>query len=203
MAEYRLLVAFVAGISLTSPAGAVMYKWVDDKGTTHYSETIPPEHANKDRVELDKSGRIIGEEQVPTPERRRAQKEQEATRHAEEEAELERRRHDHALLNTYSSVKEIDLARERNLQQVQAHIDSITSQIENYSEKLQALKKENNATMAAGQKRPPSLKSEMQHINEHLTQLQEELEKAKRKKTAVEERFNTDKARYQELTGRQ
>lgn len=204
MAESRLLVAFVTGISLASPAGAVMYKWVDNNGTTHYSETVPPEYADKNRVELDKSGRVIKKETViTTPEQRRAQQEEQDAKRAEEQAELERKRRDHALLNTYSNVKEIDLARDRNLQQVQAHIDSIDSQIETVSDKLQSLNKEINANIAAGKRPQPSLRDDIKEAQDRLTRLQQELKKTREDKFAIEKRFDADKARYRELTGKQ
>ena len=49
------LIAFtlmlVATALAMSPAGAAKYKWVDDEGATHYSDTPPPGHAPED-VEL-------------------------------------------------------------------------------------------------------------------------------------------------------
>jgi len=48
MTKSKLLIALIAGLTFCLPASAKMYKWVDDKGTTHYGETIPPEYAGKD-----------------------------------------------------------------------------------------------------------------------------------------------------------
>jgi type IV secretory pathway VirB10-like protein len=44
-----LLAAFLA---LALPAGAAMYKWVDEKGVTHYSETPPPEGTQSKKIEI-------------------------------------------------------------------------------------------------------------------------------------------------------
>ena len=74
--KLKLLVALIAGLTFSFPVAAKLYKWVDDNGITHYGETIPPEYADKDRVELNKDGRVIKSDEVITPERRRA-KEQE------------------------------------------------------------------------------------------------------------------------------
>jgi hypothetical protein len=71
MIRSKLLVAFIVGASFSWPVAAKMYKWVDDNGTTHYGETVPPEYANKDRSELNQSGRVIKNEEAITPERRR------------------------------------------------------------------------------------------------------------------------------------
>src|SRR4030067_118451 len=142
MIKFKLLVALVAGIAFSFPVAAKMYKWVDDKGTTHYGETIPPEYADKDRSELDKSGRVIEKKEVLTPEERRASEQAGIKKRADEEAALEQKRRDKALVNTYSNEKEIDLARNRNLKQVEARIGSISSQLKMADSNLAGLKKE-------------------------------------------------------------
>src|SRR5512142_3192991 len=99
----KLLVALLAGLTFCLPASAKMYKWVDDKGVTHYGETIPPEYANKDRSELNKSGKVVKTQDVLTPEERRAKEVSDAKKRDDDEAALERKRHDKALINTYSN----------------------------------------------------------------------------------------------------
>ena len=59
MTKIQLLFVLLCGACLSFPAAAQMYKWVDKKGTTHYGETIPPEYADRDRLELNKSGRVV------------------------------------------------------------------------------------------------------------------------------------------------
>ncbi len=199
--KFSLLIPFVAGLALSLPAAAKLYKWVDDKGVTHYSETIPPEYANKDRSELSKSGRVVKKE-ILTPEQRRAKEEAEAGKRAEEEAAREQKRHDKALINTYSSVEEIDLARERTIQQVQSRLNSISSQINRATDELRALKAEAVSNTSAGRAVPPSLKEDMEEAQARLTKLQQELEQVKTEKSSIEARYEADKARYKELTGK-
>jgi hypothetical protein len=47
-----LFTGFVFSLSL--PADAKLFKWVDDQGVTHYGEVIPPEYANKEKDALTK-----------------------------------------------------------------------------------------------------------------------------------------------------
>ena len=103
-----------------SSAEAKLYKWVDNKGETHYGEAIPPEYADRDSVQFDDKGRVIKRTEKLTREERRAKEEAEAKIKTDEAAAFEQRRKDKMLLNTYSSEKEIDLARDRNLQQVES-----------------------------------------------------------------------------------
>lgn len=202
MTKSKLFVALIAGLAFSLPVAAKMYKWVDDKGVTHYGETIPPEYAHKDRSELDKSGRVVEKKEVLTPEKRRANEEAEAKKRSDEEAELERKRRDKALVNTYSSEKEIDLARNRNLQQVEARISSIGSQLKMADSNLAGLKKEVESYNAAGKKIPASLQEDLKESQERQAKLQQDMEKAKAEKAALDARYDADKVRYKELTGK-
>jgi hypothetical protein len=49
MARY-FLISLMLVLAMT-PGGAAVYRWVDDKGVTHYSETPPPDKKAKE-VEL-------------------------------------------------------------------------------------------------------------------------------------------------------
>ena len=46
---------FILTMTFSLNAEAKLYKWVDDKGITHYGEVIPPEYANKEIDSLKKS----------------------------------------------------------------------------------------------------------------------------------------------------
>lgn len=197
-----VLIALVVGVTFSLPVAAKLYKWVDDKGVTHYGETIPPEYANKSRSELNPSGRLIKKIDVPTPAERQVQEQADAKKRADDKAALEKKRHDTTLTNTYSNVKEIDLARNRSLQQVNARINNNTSQLKMANDNLLGLQKESEAYIKANKPIPASLKEDMEESQARVDKLQQNLEKSLAEKAAVEARFDADKARYQELTGR-
>ena len=202
MNSSRLLIALVIGITFSLPADAKLYKWVDDKGTTHYGETIPPEYANKDRTELNKSGRAVKKIEVPTPAERQAQEQAEVKKQADEKSALERKRRDMTLTSTYSNSKEIDLARNRNLQQVNARITNNNSQLKLANGNLLELQKESEGYTRAGKPIPKDLQDDIKDAQARVDKLQQNLEKSLAEKAAVEARYDADKARYQELTGK-
>lgn len=202
MIKFRLLVVLIAGISFSLPVAAKTNKWVDDKGVTHYGDTVPPEYANKDRAVLSKEGRVVKTNEVLTPEEIRAKEEADAKKRSDDESALELKRRDKALTDTYSNVKEIDLARDRNLQQVEARINSISSQVKVANDNLLALQKESDGFNKANKKLPVSLREDLQESQKRLDLLQQGLDKARAEKSALEERYKADKARYKELTGK-
>ena len=129
MTRSKLLGALIVGLVFSLPVTAKLYKWVDDQGITHYGETVPPEYANKNRAELNKAGRVVKTEDAFTPEGRRAKNEAAAKKREEDKAAIAQQRYDQTLTNTYSNVKEIELARSRSLQHVDARIYSVDSQL--------------------------------------------------------------------------
>ena len=194
------------GISFSLPAAAKLYKWVDENGTTHYGEVIPPEYADKGRAELNKEGRVINRQEAVSPEElsaERVNKEQEqARKRNEEQAALEKKRHDRALIDTYSNSNEIDLARKRNLQQVELRITGINANLKMANDNLLALQKEADTYTKANKEIPASLQEDLQVAQGRLDKLNKDLEKAEAEKAAVNARYDADKARYKELTGR-
>lgn len=195
MTKTKILgVTFVLCTVFSLSAEAKLYKWVDDQGETHYGEVVPPEYANKDKVQFDEKGRIVkekqSEEDINSP----------AGKTAEQKAAIEQRRKDKALLNTYSNEKEIDLARDRNLQQVEARINSIQLLQQSAQESLNGFRKEASA-IPPGQQIPASLQADISAAENKVAKLKQDLDSANGKAASVKTSFEADKVRYRELTG--
>jgi hypothetical protein len=114
-----LIASLAAFTVLSLPAGAAMYKWVDEHGVTHYGDSVPPRYANR-AAERGKAGAQPAKAEthkavavVPSEEEQERQK-------AEARRQLERQRQDTALLSTYASETEIELARSRELKRNQS-----------------------------------------------------------------------------------
>ena len=206
MTKNKLFVALILGLSFSLPATAKLYKWVDENGTTHYGETIPPEYADKDRAELNKAGRVIKKKEVLTPEELRAErstKEQEnAKKLDEDKAALDGKRRDKALIDTYSNADEIDLARKRNLQQIELRIAGVNANLKIANNNLLGLQKEVDTYTKASKAIPKDLQDDLQEAQARLDKLQKDMEKAQAEMAAMNARYDADKVRYRELTGR-
>jgi chromosome segregation ATPase len=202
MIDIKLVLALIVGLTFSFPAAAKLYKWVDDKGTTHYGETIPPEYANKDRAELNKAGRVVNSKEILSPEERLAKEQNETKKRDADAAVLEQKRRDKALIETYSNSKEIDLARSRNLQQIEGRINTASAQLKMANDNLLAFQKEADGLTKVGKKIHPTLQEDLKESQARLVKAQQELEKYKAEKAAVEARYDADKARYKELTGK-
>ncbi len=198
----KLLVTLLLSATFSLPVEAKLYKWVDNDGITHYGEVVPPEYADKDRVELNRDGRVIGEQEVLTPERRLAKERADAKKRAEDQLATDRQRRDKTLLNTYSNVNEIELARNRSLQQIDARINVIQSSINIASKDLAGLQQEADGYTQRNREIPQSLKDDLQNAQARLDILNHDLAQPLADKATIEARYDADKQRYIELTGK-
>jgi hypothetical protein len=201
MFKPSLFIALIIGATFSLPAAAKMYKWIDNKGTTHYGESIPPEYANTDRIEMN-NGRVTKRVEIMSVEERLAKKEAAAKKLEADKVALDQKRHDATLTNTYSNSDEVDLARKRNLQQVEAQITNNQSQLKIANDGLLSLQQEAAKNTKANKPVPISLQEEMQLSQTQVAKLQKNLDKSLAEKAVVEARFDADKARYIELTGK-
>jgi len=202
MNKSKLLIALLVGFTFSPSAMAKLYKWVDKQGVTHYGETIPPEYADRDRQELNKSGRTVKTIEVPTAAERKALKEAEEKQRIEEKAAVERKRHDKTLTSTYSSSDEIDLARKRSLQQINSRINNNTSQLKLAKDNQAGLQKESEGYAKSNKPIPPPLQDELKDAQARVDRLQNNLDRSLSEKAAMEARYDADKVRYHELTGK-
>ncbi len=194
MTKAGIRVALVLFAALSANAEAKLYKWVDEKGDTHYGEVVPPEYANRDKVQFSDKGREVKKKEAVVGTGT-------ADKKVEDQATIDMQRRDKALVNTYSNEKEIDLARDRNLQQVEARISSVQMLQKSAQESLDGYRKEADDTQKAGRKVPFSLKSDITGAETKLEKLKSELTAAQEKAAAVRASFEADKVRYRELTG--
>ncbi len=193
------LVLIVVAFSTT--VEAKLYKWVDDKGVTHYGEVIPPEYSNKSNALLSDKGRVIKKNEEIIIKDQRAKEEDEAKKRIDNEAKLEQSRKDKALQNTFSSEKEIDLARDRNLHQVESLISSIQSLQKTARENLKNYQQEAAERKRTGKKLHASLQADITESENKLAKLQLDLVKAQEKAAAVKASYEADKMRFRELSG--
>jgi Domain of unknown function (DUF4124) len=191
--------AVVTLLFATRPALAATYKWVDEKGVVHYTDKMPPEEVNKGSVELNKQGIPVKKtEPAPTPEQRRAKALEEERQRQLTKQQEEAERRDRALLSSYTSESEIDLARNRSLQTIDSVLKSAqaySAQLTKRQADLEAKKKAEYSDKPA----PAALERELEGITTELGR-QADLIALKQRETAqVNAKYDTDKQRWRAL----
>ena len=192
---------FILSMTFSLSAEAKLYKWVDDKGVTHYGEVIPPEYANKDRDSLKKSGLLEKRPEKADPAAIRAKEEAEQKRKIDSQATVEQQRRDSALLNTYSNEKEIDQALERSLVLINARIDSNKMLLKSSQSTLDEHQKEAENRTKTNKKIPLSLTNDIALTEAKVLKFSTELSKSEEDLIAVKTRFENEKVLYRKLKG--
>jgi hypothetical protein len=200
-AGFALASAWLAFALLLAGAGearAAMYKWVDEKGVVHYTDKMPPEAVDNASVELNKQGIPIKKtDKALTPEQRQAL-EQEAERKREAaRAQEEIARRDRALVASYTSEAEIDLARNRSLQT----INNVILSAQAFSGQLNKRKVDVEAKKAESQGKPvvAVLDRELESIDLELARQADVIAQKQRETTAIMAKYDADKQRWREL----
>jgi hypothetical protein len=191
-------VLVLALVLLAPLAHATTYKWIDDKGVVHYTDKIPPEAINKGNVELDKQGVPVRKtDPALSPEERKARAEEDARRQqlAKERALVERR--DRALLGTYTTEGEIDLARTRAVSTIDAQVQSSTVYVATLSKRK--LELESKKAALGSKPVPQVLERELANITAELGKQSELIAVKQKEIMAATARYDADKRRWKEL----
>lgn len=193
--------AFAIGLaSSTAQAQGRMYKCVDAKGKTYYTQTPPSECLGRDTEVLSsKSGSVVRKiEGQLTPEQQ-AQRDEERKRKAEQDAQAkEERRKNTALLNTYSSEKDIDEARARSLKENEAGIKETEKRIASALKRKKELDDEKE--FFAKKALPAKLEQDIRNNEVDMKNQQGLLEVQKKQVSTINAKYDEDKRRYIELT---
>lgn len=176
-------------------AQAATYRWVDEQGKVHYSDTIPPQQAGKGSVELDKQGRVKKENPrtALSPEERRRQEEALSQSESAKRQEQLQRRRDKSLLSTYVSEEEIDLTRDRAVDQEMSMLAGLKVRLKAAGEKLDYANRQLATRPGkAYQQMRDEAKAEQAQLNELIRQRETAL-------VDTRARYEADKLRFREL----
>jgi hypothetical protein len=194
----RVAVALVAAVFAGTASAAGTYKWTDEQGVVHYSDKAPPETPAKGATMLDKQGRQVKKIDPPlTAEQTKAKADEDERQRALAKAKDDQARKDRALMQSYTSESEIDIARNRAISTLESQIKSA----EIFSADLTRRQKNLAKQKASSGSKPIPIEIEREGIgidNELsrqailIRQKQEEL-------TQVTAKYDTIKQRWREI----
>lgn len=194
--------AMIMLLAAFSQSAMAVYKWVDEKGVTQYGDTLPPQYVNQGSAELNKKGQVVKKTtRAVSAEERKALEEENARNIEEEQKAVEQKRRDKALIDGYTNEKDIELARDRNLQATQVQIDSTQLRIKSIQTRLDALHKQADPLTKAKKPVPADLAAEIKSTEDEIKRFQESIAKRKQEIDAFNSRCEEDKKRFRELKG--
>jgi len=184
--------------------GQIMYKCRDARGNTYYTQVPPPECLGRKTEELSRSGTVIHlDEPVKplTPEQKAARAAELRKKQEADEKLKEQRRKDMALLNTYSSEKDIDDARARAVKEAQDAVVETQKRIEAAQQRKKQLDAEKEFYVKKPM--PYKLKQDISNIDLEIKNQNGLLDAKKKEIGIINAKYDADKQRYLELTSSQ
>lgn len=175
--------------------------WTDKNNQRQCGDTIPPEYANSDVTRYNEKGNVERRTHQLTPEERRKKETDEQQQRNALTTNVESARRDSTLLNTFSNEQEIDLARDRNSQQIDARINSLNQLLKAAQTALASQRKQQDSFINRQQAVPPVLSNAIASGEEKIAKLQKQIAQSEQESAAINARFAADKARYRELKG--
>ncbi|MGE5640846.1 MAG: hypothetical protein ACM30H_12205 [Clostridia bacterium] len=175
-----------AALALASfAAGAQSFRCVGKDGKKYYGSSVPPQCVGVVVEQMSAQGTVLKriEPQAASADERAKKEAEEAERKKQAATTREQQRRDQALLATYSSEKELEEGRRRALENDQR----VVNELEN---KIAVLKKRRAA------------EKDTKVVDSELALQENALAARKKEIAAINARYDEDKKRYVELTGR-
>jgi hypothetical protein len=167
-------------------------KWVDEKGVTHYGDSIPPQYSGRDSNELNQQGRIVKRNKAGDPQANKVAAE-------ETKVSVEQQRHDNALLAAYTTEQEVDLARDRNLQMDEAAVGGLNQRMNNAKDRLAATKKIADGFNQRKKPIPPDITQNLEKNQAEIAKIETQIAEKQQSMDATRQRFEKDRQRFIEL----
>jgi uncharacterized coiled-coil protein SlyX len=195
--------AFLAGHaqaqSSSSQGGTKQtYKWVDEKGVTHYGDSVPAEYSQREQRVLNSQGVEVQKRQAelnPTDAAQLA---------ALQKEEARQRQHDMFLIATYPSVKDIESVRDTRLEQINGQVSASSAYITTLTTRLDGLKQRSLSyapynTTPGARRMPDDLAEEMVRTLSELRTQNSALAQRRTELQKVVDDFDADIKRFKEL----
>jgi hypothetical protein len=171
--------------SLQAHSASKIVKWKDEKGMTHYGDSVPAQYANRESSEISKQGIIV--------------KRNKPVNMQEQELDVAKQvqdKKDNALTNAFTNANEIDLARDRNLQLDLVAIEGLQLQKKNSLKRLAERQKYANNFIKRNKPIPADLSTEIKSNQALITNQEQQINERKVSMEATRKRFDDDKIRY-------
>ena len=190
--------AAVFAASPTPNSSKTTFRWVDEQGVIHYSDSVPAPAAGRDREVMNAQGVPVrhldaqkSAEQLAADARQRA-------------AVIKARQHDTFLMTTYTSVKDIEALRDSRLEQLktqraagQQYIETLRSRLSSLQARAQAYRP--YSANAGARAMPDDLAENLVRTVDEMRTQTNALAKESEDETQLRAQFQADIERYKEL----
>lgn len=198
MLSFVALASICAHAGPTTDKGAVTYRWTDEQGVVHYGDVVPPQYAQKERAVLNSQGvevRKLDAQKSP---------EQLAAEQRIQQGVIRQKQHDAFLMNTYTSVKDIEALRDVRLMQLHGQKVAAEQYAESLHSRLSVLQTRAKvfkpySPRPDAHRMPDDLAEDLVHTLNELRTQSNAVSTKNEEESALKAQFQADIERYREL----
>lgn len=192
-----LLVVFADAAAQTT-----VYKWVDEDGETHYSQTLPPERVQQEHAQLDGEGRVTREiaRALTAAERAELAARMRAERDAAERQRLQSQQ-DRLFLAAYPTERAVADSIDAQRDVLMGEYQSVSSLIEQARLRLNQSVTQAAEMQRAGREVPEHLQLDISRARGNLAQLNARHAELEDQIDGLDNTLAEELARFRRLTG--
>jgi hypothetical protein len=194
------LLCLVTSVTL---AGGRLYRWVDEAGGVHYTDTLPPAEADRGHSQMNKHGSVVGTTAPPkTLEEVQRDEDLKRLRDTAERARKQQEEADRILLKTFRSVDDMIMARDGRLASIDVLEQLARSNMRRQKDSLRALLAQRTDTANLGRTGTPVPQSQGDTISKTELAIQDaysEILDREQQKQEIYASFAVDIKRFRQL----
>lgn len=195
-------IIFTILLPLSASAQERVFCCTDASGRRICGDTLPQACFDRGYREISKGGNIVKDIEPPLTAEQRARKDAELKAQKDRlAAEAAAKRRDRVLVDSYSSLAELDKRRDRELSIVESELKISRSREATLLATQAEIEKKLAAATAGGKKVPVRLEAESESNAGEIASIRMILASKQKEYDALKERFDSDRKRYIELTG--
>jgi hypothetical protein len=195
----QLIAVCALVLAASGPVLADTFECVGADGKTRIGDPLPPECVGRPTYRISAGGsKKLIDTGTLTAEQKAKSAADEKTKAEAEKRSLECQRRDKALMTTYTKLEDIDVARDRALQQATDTINGTRQHIADTQSLQIKLRKE--ADSYKNNKMPANLKQQIDDADRDLSNNQQLIVSQRKELDSIRERYAAEKKRYIEIT---
>lgn len=199
-----LISATIVMPCITSPLQAKTFRWVDENGQVHYSDSIPPQEADRAYSVINKEGITVNSvEQAKTKEQLEEDKRLQAQQAEQERLARERANYDRILLDTYTKVGDLEETRDRYIATIEGLIDVSEHKLASLNQELEKLNKTAANLERSGKALPADMHQDIVNLQTQIDRENNFILGQRAQQKDLREKFAADIQRFQELKAMQ
>ena len=170
---------------------AKMYKWVDEDGQMHFGDKIPQKYLVKEHDELNEHGvKTKHREAEKTAEEKAKEKHLEKKRKKAALAEKKQKQLDRVLLDTYTSERDLVVARDSRLDALATQIQLSEAFISDANKKIESMEKQVAQIKAEGWEVPVDLHNRLNSEKQQVAVQMDVMKNHKKRSEKISAQFN-------------